>query len=332
MTPSLDTVERAEADQWDRIWSRCDSSTYFHGPEWFEVWHRSTNGKVHPDARIARFSDGSTAVLPLSASRLFRGLATQYRSSPAGTYGGWISADALTGAHLEQLHSWTLRSLPDLHWRINPFGPAIRLPETASLIDDRTHALDLAGGFEAIERLWARQGNAIRRKVRQALRHGVTIRRASSEADWRRYDQLYRETLARWGTQASSRYDWSLFEAMHALRSERIALWLAESQDELVAGALCLASRSHVAYWHGAASREFMHQRPANLLMHEAIRDACARGCRWFDFNPSGGHRGAALFKRSFGAQALDCPIVHSETGRYRLVRRLGSLTHRSAA
>jgi hypothetical protein len=67
-----------------------------------------------------------------------------------------------------------------------------------------------------------------------------------------------------------------------------------------------------------------------NLLLHDVIRDACERGFRWFDFNPSGGHEGVAAFKRSFGAECRPAPVVTIEGARHRLVRRLGTLRRRA--
>ena len=46
------------------------------------------------------------------------------------------------------------------------------------------------------------------------------------------------------------------------------------------------------------------------LILHQAMRDACEKGYRWFDFNPSGGHQGVARFKSYFGAQPLSCPVI----------------------
>src|SRR4029079_1053277 len=94
---------------------------------------------------------------------------------------------------------------------------------------------------------------------------------------------------------------------------------------EIAAGALCLYSRRHVAYWHGAARERLLECRPVHLLIETALHDACERGMRWFDFNPSGGHRGVEAFKKGFGAEGVPAPMVRWRTPgfeRLRLLRR----------
>ena len=66
---------------------------------------------------------------------------------------------------------------------------------------------------------------------------------------------------------------------------------------------------------------KYFKVRPTNLLMYEAIKDACDRGYAWFDFNPSGGHEGVEAFKKNFGAQALPAPVIQSTSPRTRLVK-----------
>ena len=58
---------------------------------------------------------------------------------------------------------------------------------------------------------------------------------------------------------------------------------------------------------------DYFHLRPVNLLMCEIIKHSCDRGYSWFDFNPSGGHEGVTAFKKSFGAEALPCPVVNNQ-------------------
>ena len=108
----------------------------------------------------------------------------------------------------------------------------------------------------------------------------------------------------------ASRYEWKLFEIIYNLNSSNIELWLAKYEEKIIAGALCLYSKNHAVYWHGAALSAYFPLRPVNLLMYEIIKNACDKGYTWFDFNPSGGHEGVKAFKKSFGASALPCHIV----------------------
>ena len=65
-----------------------------------------------------------------------------------------------------------------------------------------------------------------------------------------------------------------------------------------------------------------------NLLLQEAIRDACDRPqVAWFDMGSSGPLAGVRAFKKSFGAHPLPCPSVVLETELRRLVRSPGRAT-----
>ena len=153
------------------------------------------------------------------------------------------------------------------------------------------------------------------------------MKQASTLDDWRAYYQTYEDSVQRWGEKASAKYAWEMFSQIFRLSSPHTKLWLAVYQNKVIAGALCFYAPRHVVYWHGAALEDYFRLRPANLLMSEAIRDACEKGYCWFDFNPSGGHEGVKAFKRSFGASSLPSPVIHREGKTLRIL----TLTFRMA-
>jgi Acetyltransferase (GNAT) domain len=331
-------VVPANGEEWDGTWEQCDYATYFHSREWAEIWSLG-NPKYKPDARLVLFEDGKTAILPLSRQKRYRGLAHSYWSSPGGTYGGWISADALNAEHAAALVE-ILVGMGSARWRVNPYDGATSPPSPLSasregelkrfasngehwddnlfeskllksksvkIVADETQVLALDGDFDAIFKHWTK---GHRSAAKKAAREGVTARCASTLDDWGAYYDVYKDSLRRWGEHAHGQQPWALFEAMHARKSVNIRLWLAEYQGVIIGGALCFYAPRHVVYWHGAALEAYFHLNPANLLMYEAIRHACEMGYRWFDFNPSGGLDGVRAFKKSFGAETLACPVV----------------------
>jgi CelD/BcsL family acetyltransferase involved in cellulose biosynthesis len=231
--------------------------------------------------------------------------------SPAGTYVGWLAAECLQGPRAEALLRWVLRSRAPLWWRVNPFDPCAAVLEPAADEPDATHVLYLAHGPDtACEH--ASRGH--RTALRKARRSGLRVRRAVSADDWAGYYAIYESSLARWGEQATSRYGAGLFELLRRRGSPDVELWLVELDEAtVVAGGLCVYGPNHAAYWHGAALAEYFDLRPANLLVHEFMVDACARGLDWFDLNPSGGHEGVDTFKQRVGAESLPCPIIRRE-------------------
>jgi len=323
MSVAIASVRPASGAEWDSIWSACDYATFFHSRDWSEIWSSYSKGRWRPDARLLTFSDQSQALLPLASRKQLKGLGRRYASSPGGTFGGWVSAEALQAAHGEALVQWMTHKLGRLEWRLNPYDPLTRQMEIPVTTVDETHAVDLSGGMGALG-----NGGA---KVKKAVREGVTVSVAESEDDWRRYFGVYEESLRRWGEQASSRYRWELFDDIRQRRSPWVKLWLARLHQQVIAGALCFYSRRHAVYWHGAALEAHFQLRPVNLLMHEAMRDACERGCLWFDFNPSGAHDGVKAFKKSLGGQPLPSSVVRvDESWRDSLCRAWGRLARRS--
>ena len=333
MPPLLKTdisgVRPATDPEWDEIWQGCEYATYFHSREWAMLWAYYTKGGLRPEPRIVTFSDGNRALLPFSfhltvhgegpgrrrsplISGPLDGYEKTYVSSPAGTYGGWLSDGPLTEAHAGLLLGHIKDNFGRLTMRLNPFS-CLSMGAGFEAEYDETHAIKLSEGFEAIIGRWTK---GHRSAVGKARREGVAVRVAEGLDDWQSYFSIYRSSINRWGWRASSSYGWGLFSEMYKLSSSNIKLWLAFKDGKAIAGAIMFYTKRHVAYWHGAALDEFFPLRPVNLMISDAILDACKGGYSWFDFNPSGGHEGVKAFKRSFGAKALPCPVIIKEPGR----------------
>lgn len=307
MRIAIETHVRASAVAWDRAFAACAHATWFHCREWGEVWTRCTKGLVRAAPVEITFSDGKSAVLTLAVATHYRGLVKSWLSGPAGTYGGWVSADALEPAHASLLSDYLYDRHAELYWRLNPYDATAAAARLRGVSPDETDAVLLTPGFEQVRRNLSK-GHAA--AVRKAQREGVTVRSASSEQDWRDYFAVYEDSLRRWGDKVSSRYSWCLFDELRRLASPHVRLWLAEHSGRVVAGALCFSSDRIVVYWHGAALEQSFPVHPVHYLLYEAIRDACLRGLEWFDFNPSGGHASLRVFKRGFGTQVLPSAVV----------------------
>ena len=320
---------RPTSFEWNDIWHSCAYATYFHGGEWAKIWETYSGGTTVPDPVGIVFSDGTRVVLPFSKQTVLKGYASRWVSSPAGTFGGWIGRSHLTSTHQAVLAKWIAASYPDLIWRLNPYEPLTAAVPGARVNTDETHCLDLSVGFDEIYRGWSKGHGSAARKARKARDAGVVIKLAENEEDWRNYFRVYNASQQRWGARATSAYDWSLFEAIFKRASPHVRLWLAIHERCIVAGALCFYSAAHAVYWHGAALSDYFRLRPVNLLMQEAIRDACARSIRWFDFNPSGGLEGVKAFKRSFNAFPLSSNVVTTSSLRMRLLLAAASLLPR---
>jgi CelD/BcsL family acetyltransferase involved in cellulose biosynthesis len=307
----IENVKASDLAEWERTWRDCSYATYFQSLEWAELWREYTNGAISPVPKVIEFSDGKKALLPLSMHKGFRGWTSMFFSSPARTFGGWISTDPLTPEHIRQLVDHMQRRLGNIEWRMNPYDDTLKEVNFSPTFKDHTHAIGLEKGYENIKKDWSK---GHRSAVTKAEREGVSVRTAQGEEDWRDYFSAYEDSLRRWGEKATSRYEWKFFEEMQKKDSQYIRLWLAVYDDKVIAGALCFYSARHIVYWHGATREEHFKLRPSNLVVAKAIEDGCERGFKWFDFNPSGGHEGVAAFKRSFGALEYPCDVFVRKT------------------
>lgn len=305
MRLAISDFRPADPRLWDHAWQGCPYATYFHSREWAELWNDYTGGRVQPAPLEVTFTDGRVAVVALSRER--GRVRTQHVSSYAGTYGGWVSADALTAEHRRELALFMVRELGDVAWRLNPFDSAEPPQGVGELAREETQALSLDGDCRAIAKRWTK---GHRSAVGKARREGVTVSPAETRADWSDFAEIYADSVRRWGDRASSSYEPRLIELIRARDSRHVRLWLARYEGRSVAGALCLYAGAHVSYWLGGALDQFFPLRPVHLLMHEAIEHACESGHAWFDFNPSGGHEGVAAFKKGFGAAYLPAPMI----------------------
>lgn len=310
----------ATSEEWGHIWKNCDYATYFHSREWAEIWQKYTQGKMRPDAKLITFSDGKSALFTFSSRRILKGLTKQYISSPAGTFGGWLSLSELSESHGRLLHEYIMAHYKSLTWRLNPYNSLETSLNIKDIKKDETQTLNLECDFETIYKGWTKGHASAARKASKA---GVEIREATTFQDWEDYYEIYEDSLKRWGDSTSSRYDWKLFQIMYDLSSLNIKLWLAIADDQAIAGALCFYAKKHVVYWHGSALSKYFNLRSVNLLMYEVIKQSCEHGYQWFDFNPSGEHEGVKAFKKSFGTQELACPVFNRNYKITRLVHRI---------
>jgi len=310
-------------EQWDNIWQDCEYATYFHSREWADIWHDYTNGKIIPSPKLLLFNDKKKVLLPFSFKTSFKGLVKKHVSSPAGTFGGWITTENLEKEHIKILVRYLNKKFGDLTWRVNPFDKSASLIMLKKNKNDFTQALDLGKGFTKILKNLSKGHLSA---VNKAKKSGVSVKVAFLLKDWECYFEVYKDSIQRWGDKVSSKYNWEFFYNIYKRESPNIKLWLAIYNQKIIAGALCFYSKKHVVYWHGAAFEKYFYLRPVNLLITEIIRHAGDNGYKWFDFNPSGGHKGVVKFKKSFGAEKLSSPIIENISRKSKILSWLSKL------
>jgi CelD/BcsL family acetyltransferase involved in cellulose biosynthesis len=163
-------------------------------------------------------------------------------------------------------------------------------------------------------RIFAAFPSKTRTHIRQAERKGVTVRRAAHPEDL--VDIFYRLHLRnrrRLGVPVQPRrFFRMLWESM--IGTGLGLVLVAEASAQPVAAAVVLA-------WNGTMIGKFIASdegawalRPNNLIVWHAVKAACERGCRWFDFGRTdAGNEGLRAYKRSWGA--AEEPLIYGTLG-----------------
>jgi predicted N-acyltransferase len=192
------------------------------------------------------------------------------------------------------------------------------------IMEDKTYFFECTGGYDTIEKQWKSSGSSMPRKIHKAAKAGVRVRVADSREDWDAYHQLYMANTRYWDPPPRFIYPRRFFDELSSQGPE-VKLWLAERKGQLLAGAISLAGKKHLAYWHGASDRRYQQYRAANFLIAKILEWACRAGFHWFDLNPSMGLKGVEEFKKSMGACPAETTVMERRTRFVRMLQYSGS-------
>ena len=171
------------------------------------------------------------------------------------------------------------------------------------------HDLALEPDLERVRSGFSR--SQVIRNIARAEREGVVVRRASGAADLDAFYALHTRTRRRQGVPVQPRRFFDLLKARLIDPGTAFVLLADGGGREAVAGALFLTFGGTTIYKFGASDRESWPLRPNHLLFWTAVRDACARGDRRFDFGRTDiGNQGLRSFKSGWGA--AERPLVYS--------------------
>jgi len=157
-----------------------------------------------------------------------------------------------------------------------------------------------------------------RRNIKKAAKEGVEITvssgRRDEAGDLKAFHDLYTHTASRdHFTPRPLRYFETMFTAMGAEDPERIRLFLARHEGDLVAATILVRVGSHAWYSYGASSTEKREVRGSNALQWAMIRDSLAAGCDVYDLrgitptlSADDSHVGLIQFKVGTGGRAVE--------------------------
>lgn len=296
----------ADSTEWERFLSVCPDATFFHAPEWmallvrsFPDWHGNLLFAEDP-------TDGWQALLPFVEVRHL-GIRT-ILSMPFGTFGGILALPGCPPATLKQmcfmlegrLTPWNTRGMMITEFDNNAMTCLRKeAGQRFTIVPQTTQVLDLGAGFENVWRnSFERQR---RRQTRCARRRGLVLRRAKSITDFAAFFDLFHEVSRAWNYRI--RLPKKFFRNLYESDSRHVHLWMAEFQDQLVAGNIFFSFKDQAISWSGVMRRSHAWLHPSVALQHASIEDACTCGCREYHFGPSLSFQSVERFKEQFGSE-----------------------------
>jgi lipid II:glycine glycyltransferase (peptidoglycan interpeptide bridge formation enzyme) len=156
-----------------------------------------------------------------------------------------------------------------------------------------------------------------RRNIKKAAKAGVEVTRVSQDDLGRgleEFHDLYKLTAERDGfTPRPISYFRTMFEALLAEESDRIRLYLARHEGDLVAATIWVRVGGHTWYSYGASSTEKRDVRGSNAAQWAMIQDSLESGADVYDLrgitdtlDSDDPHVGLIQFKVGTGGEAVE--------------------------
>ena len=153
-----------------------------------------------------------------------------------------------------------------------------------------------------------------RRNIKKADKLGVEVTASADAADLKAFHDLYVHTAERdHFTPRPLAYFRTMLDTLGAESPDRIRLWFARHEGDLVAATIAIRVGAHAWYSYGASSTEKRDARGSNAIQWAMIRDAIAAGADVYDLrgitdtlDPDDSHVGLIQFKVGTGGEAVE--------------------------
>ena len=221
------------------------------------------------------------------------------------------SLTSLPPTERSQVGAGVVSQLQDLGWRPQAVeeGFAAGQPQYnfhIPLIDDEGIPRSEDDVLKGMNQQW-------RRNIKKAAKQGVQVERGEA-TDLKAFHELYALTAARDGfTPRPLSYFETMFEALRAEEQDRIRVYLAQHEGDLVASTIWIRVGTHTWYSYGASSTEKREVRGSNAIQWQMICDSMAAGAHVYDLrgitptlDSEDDHVGLIQFKVGTGGEAVE--------------------------
>lgn len=292
-------VFESPGKEWDEFASRY-TDLIFYQSVWSEVLRKGLGGQ--PLYFYLKEGDEIVAGLPgiLLSFKIFKIL---YASIPYGNLVGNKSYfSPLMGLLKEEFRK---RGIDQVRLAESPFFESYQ-PESFKPISAKCTLLDLRG-FDK-EKIWEGYRSEVRRAIRKAQKHGLSIRRTTSRKEIEIFYQLYLSSMERNRAMAKYPLQWfyALFEIMVHQGMADI-FFAVKGEEEYAAGVVLVYSPTSIHYLHNGSVEAYLESRPNDFIVDYIIQKGVEEGKTTLDFMGSDPNDLSLLrFKEKWGSQSKD--------------------------
>jgi CelD/BcsL family acetyltransferase involved in cellulose biosynthesis len=293
---------------WQDILQRNPGASFFLTPDYAEIAERTLGTPAVCFTFLCE--DGARAAVPTfekNAGWLRRDLAC-----PGGGLPGGILCDApLDRARTDGILK-ALAQIPNaaFHLSFEPRdAPCVSASAERTARRERFFVLDLSDDYADLEyRSFAKD---FREQCRKSARRGIRVAFEAGRGPFVEFGNLHRRASKSWD--AASRKPLAFFAACADVAERTpavIHLALARSEQHegaAVAGLLLVRRGDTVTCWLAAMNRAASRLAPSAAVYRHGIEWACDQGATRLLLGASGGIASIEAFKRSMGADAIEC-------------------------
>lgn len=278
MSTEISVVDPRTSPEWDAFVKSHREATVFHTSKWARVILDTYGYKAL--YHVARDEAGSLqAAVPLMQ---VDGLLTHRRlvGLPFSDTCAPLLSDAEPDGDLMDLMKSAGEQVGATHVEVR--GRGGEATEAAGFAGGTTffqHVIPILPHAEDMEK---RLHSSARRAIRKAEKEGITVRISTNPADMKHFYRLMVMTRKKHGLLPQP---WRFFKNIqkHMMDTGAGYLLLAEHGGKPIAGDLLLKFRDQMVYKFNASDPRYLHLRPNNVLLWQAMRLSASLGCKTLD-------------------------------------------------
>lgn len=303
--------------KWGELISNCDEAYFFHTPLWAKIMAKTYN---FSDYTKFYEVNGKEILVPMMKEKKYE--FNLLSSMPFG-YGGFFSKSTISFYDIKNLVNQIIRGRNIILDFTMP--PLSNLPldfEDSSIIEVKdswnyAHILPLKKSFDYI---WKNKFNRrARRSIKKAAKNDIKILKGDSLDDFEDYYRIYSKSAEeKWGYETPPD-PFDLYKNMYKYGSNDVNLYLAQKDNEAIAGYITLNYGKNIFMYGGSFLSEYGSLHPSSLLYNHIIESGCNNGYEYLNMGSSGDISGVMKFKENFGPELI-------KTNKFRAYSTIGRL------